>query len=98
MYLGVRAVITKSFARIHKANLVNYGIIPITFVNPADYDIIKQGDILEITNIAEALKSGSEFTITVNGKSIKGVNDLSKRNRAILISGGLAAYTRKGGN
>jgi aconitate hydratase len=98
MYLGVRAVITKSFARIHKANLVNYGIIPITFVNPADYDIIKQGDILEITNTAEALKTGTEFNIVINGTTVKGVNDLSRRNRAILISGGLAAYTRKGGN
>ena len=68
MYLGVRAIITKSFARIHKANLINYGIIPITFVNPADYDIINQDDVLEITNIEEALDTGCEFNIVVNGK------------------------------
>jgi aconitate hydratase len=98
MYLGVRAVITKSFARIHKANLVNYGIIPITFVNSADYDIIRQGDVLEITNIADALMTGCEFNIISQNKTIKGVNDLSKRSRAILIAGGLASYTRKGGN
>ena len=98
MYLGVRAVITKSFARIHKANLVNYGIIPITFVNPADYDIIKQGDTLELHNITASLKNGTEFLITVNGKTVKGVNDLSNRSRAILLCGGLASYTRKGGN
>lgn len=98
MYLGVRAIITKSFARIHKANLINYGIIPITFVNPADYDIINQDDVLEITNIEEALDTGCEFNIVVNGKTIKGTNDLAQRSRNILKQGGLAAYTRNGGN
>lgn len=98
MYLGVRAIITKSFARIHKANLINYGIIPITFVNPADYDIINQNDVLEITNIEEALDTGCEFNIVVNGKTIKGTNDLAQRSRNILKQGGLAAYTRNGGN
>ena len=98
MYLGVRAIITKSFARIHKANLINYGIIPITFVNPADYDIINKDDILEITNIEEALDTGCEFNIVVNGKTIKGTNDLAQRSRNILKQGGLAAYTRNGGN
>lgn len=98
MYLGVRAIITKSFARIHKANLINYGIIPITFVNPADYDIMNQDDVLEITNIEEALDTGCEFNIVVNGKTIKGTNDLAQRSRNILKQGGLAAYTRNGGN
>ena len=98
MYLGVRAIITKSFARIHKANLINYGIIPITFVNPADYDIINQDDVLEITNIEQALNTGCEFNIVVNGKTIKGTNDLAQRSRNILKQGGLAAYTRNGGN
>lgn len=98
MYLGVRAIITKSFARIHKANLINYGIIPITFVNPADYDIINKDDVLEITNIEEALDTGCEFNIVVNGKTIKGTNDLAQRSRNILKQGGLAAYTRNGGN
>ncbi len=100
MYLGVRAVIVKGFARIHKANLINYGIIPITFANSADYDIIKQGDILEITNIKEALDTGGEFRILLNGSSkvITGTNDLSQRSRDILKHGGLAAYTRDGGN
>lgn len=98
MYLGVRAIITKSFARIHKANLINYGIIPINFVNPADYDTIKQGDVLELTNIEEALNTGCEFNIVCNGKTIKGTNDLAKRSREILKQGGLAAYTRNGGN
>lgn len=99
MYLGVRAVITKSFARIHKANLINYGILPITFVNPSDYDIIKQNDTLEITNISEALDTGCEFIIRLSdGKEIKGANDFSKRSCSILKQGGLASYTRNGGN
>jgi len=98
MYLGVRAVIAKSFARIHKANLVNYGIIPIEFANPADYEAIGQNDVLEIGNIAEALKTGCPFEISVNGKKIIGTNELAKRSRLILLAGGLASYTRKGGN
>ena len=98
MYLGVRAIITKSFARIHKANLINYGIIPITFVNPESYDIIEQGDILELVNIEEALENGVPFKILTGKKSIEGVNDLALRSRNILRQGGLAAYTRNGGN
>ena len=102
MYLGVRAVITKSFARIHKANLVNYGIIPITFANPADYDRIAQGDTIVIENIGASLDAGTPFAITVQGKNgsftTEGVNDLAKRSRDILKAGGLAVYTRNGGN
>lgn len=102
MYLGVRAVITKSFARIHKANLVNYGIIPICFAKSADYDRIEQGDTLVIEDIGKSLDDGAPFTITVRGKhgnfTTEGVNDLAARSRAILKAGGLAVYTRNGGN
>ncbi len=101
MYLGVRAIITKSFARIHKANLINYGIIPITFKNPDDYDKISAGDTLEINNIFESLKTGSSFNITLHSSSgdvkIEGVNDLAERSRKILLAGGLAKYTKDGG-
>ena len=101
MYLGVRAVITKSFARIHKANLINYGIIPITFKNPEDYDKINDGDTLEIKNIFDSLKNQKSFDITLHSKSgdvnIEGVNDLAERSRKILLAGGLASYTRAGG-
>lgn len=101
MYLGVRAVLTKSFARIHKANLINYGIIPITFKNPDDYDKIEAGDTMEISGIFESLKAAKPFSITVHGKNgdvrIEGVNDLAERSRNILLAGGLAAYTRSGG-
>lgn len=102
MYLGVRAVITKSFARIHKANLVNYGIIPITFVNPSDYDKVSQDDVIIIDHIKESLTEGKPFQITIKSKdgeyTCEGVNDLAKRSRDILLAGGLAVYTRNGGN
>ncbi len=102
MYLGVRAVITKSFARIHKANLINYGIIPITFANPEDYDKISQDDVIEIKNITTSLKEEKPFQITVTGKNgsfeVEGVNTIAKRSADIILAGGLAAYTRKGGN
>jgi len=99
MYLGVRAVIVKSFARIHKANLINYGIIPVTFKNPSDYDLITEGDILHIGNIDAALKTGEDFLITIQktGKTFEGVNGLDQRIRTILQNGGLAVYTRNGG-
>ncbi len=101
MYLGVRAVIVKSFARIHKANLINYGIIPITFANPADYDKIEAGDTLELTEIKESLSKGTPFKLTLHSKNgdvqIEGVNDLAERSRKILLEGGLAVYTRNGG-
>ncbi len=101
MYLGVRALLTKSFARIHKANLINYGIIPITFKNPADYELIQEGDTLEITGIFDSLKSGKDFCIKLSDKGgvkeISGVNDLAERSRNILLAGGLALYTKAGG-
>ncbi|MBP5752569.1 MAG: aconitate hydratase, partial [Treponema sp.] len=101
MYLGVRAIITKSFARIHKANLINYGIIPITFKNPDDYDKITAGDTIELNGIFDSLKNGTSFNIVLhsNGGEVKieGVNDLDERSRQILLQGGLAAYTRNGG-
>ncbi len=101
MYLGVRAVLTKGFARIHKANLINYGIIPITFKNPADYDLIEEGDTLELSGIFDSLRTGSDFRIRLSGKSgvkeLAGVNDLAERSRNILLAGGLALYTKAGG-
>ena len=98
MYLGVRAVITKSFARIHKANLINYGIIPMTFTDPGDYDIISQGDTLELVDLDTSLKNGTPFIVKINGtKQITCVNDIAKRSADILMAGGLAAYTRNGG-
>ncbi|MBR2362779.1 MAG: aconitate hydratase [Spirochaetaceae bacterium] len=101
MYLGVRVVLVKSFARIHQANLINYGIIPITFADPADYDTIQEVDTLELTNLAAAIDDGADFSITVTGQSgtrtITGRNTMAQRSRDIIKAGGLAAYTRAGG-
>ena len=101
MYLGVRVVLVKSFARIHQANLINYGIIPITFADPADYDTIQEGDTLEVTNLAAAIENGEDFSIKVTGqsgsKTIVGKNTMAQRSRDIIKAGGLAAYTRAGG-
>ena len=97
MYLGVRAVVAKSFARIHAANLINYGILPLTFVNADDYDRLTQGDDLTISGIFAGLESG-EFTLTdrTTGETFALACELSPRQREILRDGGLLAYTREG--
>ncbi len=99
MYLGVRAVLVKSFARIHKANLINYGIIPLVFDNPADYDKIAQGDVLEFSGIKRSLEEGGPFLLLrkSDGYRFTAKNDLDERSRKVLLVGGLAAWTRIGG-
>ncbi|HCH28741.1 MAG TPA: aconitate hydratase [Ruminococcaceae bacterium] len=94
MYLGVRAVITKSFARIHIANLINAGIMPLTFKNPDDYDAISQGDKLVLDNIYEGMEKG-EITLKdqTNGKEIDLVCSFTDRQKQILKAGGLLAFT-----
>jgi aconitate hydratase len=99
MYLGIKVVLTKSFARIHKANLINYGILPLIFKNADDYDKINQGDILSTTNIHAFLSSGDETIEVVNktkGESYKAILQAEKRDRAILQAGGLIPYTGAG--
>ena len=95
LYLGVRAVIAKSFARIHAANLVNAGILPLTFRNPEDYERLHMGDKLVISNLHAALISG-EVTLEneTTGESILLDAHLTERNREILLAGGLLDYTR----
>ncbi len=89
-YLGVRAKIVKSFARIHKANLVNFGILPLVFADPGDYDSIEQGDMVSIAGVRDAVGDGSsEIAVTVGGKQIMTRLDVSDRQRAILLAGGI---------
>ncbi|MBQ5399812.1 MAG: aconitate hydratase, partial [Treponema sp.] len=82
-------------------NLINYGIIPMTFKNPGDYDKISGGDTIEIKNIDESLKNGTDFVLVLHSKdgdyTFNAVNDLAKRSADILLQGGLASYTRNGG-
>ncbi len=98
MYLGVRAVITKSFARIHVANLINAGIMPLTFKNPDDYDKLNQSDKLTLTNVFDGMDSG-EITLKDEtiGEEIPLVCSFTERQKAILKAGGLLEYTKKEG-
>jgi aconitate hydratase len=87
--------LVKSFARIHKANLINFGILPLTFANPDDYDRVEQGADLVIPGIRQALLEGrSEITVEVNGQPFQAVLDLSERHREILAAGGLLNWAR----
>ncbi len=97
LYLGVKAVITKSFARIHKANLINAGILPLTFKDEEDYDRIYQGDVLVIENTAEQIKAGSEITVINKntGKKFITILDVSERQKAMLFAGGLLDFVKK---
>lgn len=98
LYLGVKAVITKSFARIHVANLVNAGILPFTFANEADYDRIDQMDQLELADIRTAMENNTPVVLknlTKNEEYPLDASHLSARQRAMLLCGGLLDYTRE---
>ena len=96
MYLGIRCVVAKSFARIHVANLINAGILPLTFADPADYDALAQGAHLRIDGIRAGMAAGSlTLTDTAAGKSYSVVCSLTERQQAILLAGGLLNYTKE---
>lgn len=90
MFLGVKAIIAKSFERIHAANLINFGIIPLTFREEGAYELVEQGDRLEIKNIREMILAGRKITVTNLSKGMSfGVDyDLSERQKKILLAGG----------
>ncbi|MBI4223050.1 MAG: aconitate hydratase [Planctomycetes bacterium] len=94
MYLGIKAVIAKSFARIHRANLVNFGILPLTFENENDYNSIDQGDTIELPDIRNRLKSKSRITLknVTKNKEVKITHTLTPREVDILCVGGLLNY------
>lgn len=97
MYLGVKAVITKSFARIHKANLVNFGILPLTFANPADYDRVNQDDELRIIGIRGSLSESPSLAVEdiTQGITFEVQHDLSPRQIEIILAGGMLNFTKK---
>ena len=97
MYLGIRCVIAKSFARIHVANLINAGILPLTFADPADYDALAQGGKLTLQNIQSGMAAGKIKVTDETGRSFTALCDLSARQQSILMAGGLLNYTREGG-
>ena len=95
LYLGVKAVVVKSFARIHKANLINAGILPLTFKNPDDYEKISQGDTVELSGLRETVKNGGDIIAKLGETEIPLCLDISERDREILLAGGLLDYTRE---
>ena len=96
LYLGIRAVVTVSFARIHKANLVNAGILPLEFENAADYEKISLGDTLELSGVIAGIENGA---VTLTNKTTGCVTplryDISARQAQIIRAGGLLNYTRE---
>ena len=96
LYLGIKAVVAKSFARIHVANLINFGIVPMTLENPDDYDGFTEGDELEIKGFAEAVAGANEATLVnkTTGKTAKLQLNLSARQREMLLAGGCLNYTK----
>jgi len=95
-YLGVRAKIVKSFARIHKANLINYGIVPLVFKNVGDYETLRQGQKMIISGLKKAVLAGkTEVTAQVDGKEITLQMELSPRDREILAAGGTLNWARE---
>ncbi|WP_082194157.1 aconitate hydratase [Bhargavaea cecembensis] len=95
--LGLRVALAKDFARIHWQNLVNFGILPLTFANPEDYDLLQQGDILVLENLKENIRNSSEFMISVknSNRQIPVQHALSSRQVEIMIEGGLINWVKK---
>jgi aconitate hydratase len=96
MYLGVKAVIAKGFARIHRANLINFGIMPLTFSDPADYAAIEQGDVLEISGLEQGVPSGKPLAVknVTRGVDFEVQLGATERQAEILLQGGLLNYTK----
>lgn len=95
LYLGIKAVIAKSFARIHAANLVNAGILPLIFENPDDYDEVKQGDVLRLENVRAAL-GDDRIILHAGDKNILLRMELAERQKEVLLAGGLLDYAALG--
>jgi aconitate hydratase len=96
MYLGIHAVIAKSFARIHRSNLINFGIIPFLFQNAEDYEKVEKGDRLMIENVQQALKGNQSYTIQNQTKqySFEVSTNLNDREKELILSGGLLPNTK----
>jgi len=95
MYLGVRLVMAKSFERIHSGNLINFGILPLQFLNSDDYEKINYGDRFKISNIIESVKTGLNIKVEIAGVIYEMMLSAGARQRQILLSGGLLNFTRE---
>jgi aconitate hydratase len=96
MYLGLRAVLAKSFARIHWSNLVNFGILPLVFVDEGDYERIEQGDELEIAGVRQSIQQGDELRVrnVTQGSEFAVRHDLSPRQVQVVLAGGRLSYVK----
>jgi aconitate hydratase len=97
LYLGIRAVVAKSFARIHRRNLIAQGILPLIFADEVDYDRVQQGDTWRIEGGQEAVRSGTQLTANSGAAEIRLEVQLLPREREILLVGGMLKYLRAGG-
>ncbi len=97
LYLGVKAVLVKSFARIHRSNLINAGILPLTFVNEADYEKIALGDELVLPDVKKLIENGKDIVVEnkTKGTKIMAKCELTERTKAIILAGGLLDFTKK---
>ena len=93
LYLGVKAIVAKSFARIHRSNLINMGILPLVFKNPADYYKLVEGESIAMKDLKASVESG-EFILMAGGSDIELVGDFSEREKAMLLEGGYLNYTK----
>jgi aconitate hydratase len=96
MYLGVKAVLAKTFARMHHANLINFGILPLRFVAEADYERLNPGDVLEIVNVRQAIRTGNQISVRniTQGYEFTARHDLTPRQVEIALAGGLLNQVR----
>lgn len=96
-FLGLKVVLVKDFARIHLQNLINFGILPITFVNEADYELVEEGAVLEFRNTHQNILNGNTFDITVkdSGEKIEVKHSLTDRHKDILLAGGIINWVKE---
>lgn len=99
MFLGLQAVLAKAFARIHKANLINFGILPLQFKNPSDYEKAEKGDRLAIKDVINSLSGSQGYKVEniTKGTAFEVVSDLNDRQKQIIMKGGLLPYTKQQG-
>jgi aconitate hydratase len=93
--LGLRLVLAKGFARIHRQNLINYGVLPLTFVDPEDHDRLQRDDVLQLVELHHAFESDNEIVIKCINRTIAARHDLSSKQAAVILAGGLINWRRK---
>jgi len=97
MYLGLQAVIAKSFARIHRANLINFGVLPLLFISDEDYLKIEQGDRILISDVREGINGAQRFKVENKTRkyTFEVTSNLNEREKELILNGGLLPYTRR---